>query len=79
MFAIYQRTVRPMTAITTIMTLYSNGYYSGVKSWQDQKSVTFVELAIDLTNSFIVGSCVGVTYPVSIPMLVAYEYIQYGL
>lgn len=78
MFAIYQRTVRPMTAITTIMTLYSNGYYSGVKSWQDQKSVTFVELTIDLTNSFIVGSCVGITYPVSIPMLVAYEYIHYG-
>lgn len=79
MFAIYQRTVRPMTAITTIFSLYSNGYSSGVKGWQDQKSISFVELTIDLTNSFVVGSCVGITYPVSIPLLVAYEYSQYGL
>ena len=69
----YTKTVKPITAGVMVFTLYSGGYYDGTGSafYNTEFPITF---PLDIAYYAIIGSCVGITYPISIPIIVAYEY-----
>lgn len=76
--AFYTRTVKPITGISVIVSVYSNGYSNGVDLLlDDNKRLSFVPFVLDLAQSAVIGSCIGIIYPVSIPLLVTYEYMTY--
>jgi hypothetical protein len=76
--AFYVKTVTPITCISVVVTVYSSGYSNGVELWfDDNKRLSFVPFVLDLAQSAVIGSCIGITYPVSIPAMVTYEYMDY--
>jgi hypothetical protein len=57
--------------------MYSGGYSAGATDWIYKKTNTpFIPFALDIAFCAVVGSCIGITYPVSVPILLAYEYLQ---
>lgn len=69
----YTKTVKPITAGVMIFTLYSGGYHDGTNSafYKTEFPITF---PLDIAYYAIIGSCLGIAYPISIPSFFAYEY-----
>ena len=71
MNSVYQKTVKPVTAIITIFTVYSKGYYDAVTDLQLNRPPSFTGILLGITESSLLGYCIGMTYPVSIPFAIA--------
>jgi hypothetical protein len=71
MYSIFQKTVKPVTAMTTTFTVYSKGYYDAVTDLQFNRPPSFTGILIGITESSLLGYCIGMTYPVSIPIAIA--------
>jgi hypothetical protein len=69
----YTKTVKPITAGVMVFTLYSGGYHDGTNSafYKTEFPITF---PLDIAYYAIIGSCLGIMYPISIPSFFAYEY-----
>ena len=77
MNTIYQKTVKPMTTLTTILTVYTKGYYDAVTDLQLNRAPSFTGILLGITESSLFGYCIGVTYPVSIPIIIcSFAYIS---
>jgi hypothetical protein len=72
MYSIFQKTVKPVTAVTTILTVYSRGYYDAVTDLQLNRQPSFTGILLGITEGSLLGCCIGMTYPVSIPIAIAY-------
>jgi hypothetical protein len=73
----YMKTVKPVTTGATIISMYSGGYSAGATDLIYKKTNTpFIPFVLDIAFCAVIGSCVGITYPVSVPLLLAYEYYQ---
>ena len=73
----YTNTVKPVTAISLIVSMYSGGYSSGVDDWIYGKKIAFIPFIMVIAQSAVVGSCIGITYPVSINVLLEIDYTMY--
>ena len=67
----YNKTVKPVTAIITTFTVYSKGYYDAVTDLQLNRPPSFTGILLGITESSLLGYCIGMTYPVSIPIAIA--------
>jgi hypothetical protein len=74
----YMNTVKPITASSVIISLYSCGYSTAVDNLINNTNLNYTTFVLDIAHSAIIGSCVGIAYPVSIPMMVSINYIMYG-
>ena len=73
----YMKTVKPVTTGATIISMYSGGYSAGATDWiYKNHTPPFIPFALDIASCAVIGSCIGITYPVSVPLLLAYEYYQ---
>ena len=64
---IYSRTVKPITVVTSILSVYTCGYDRGAKDVNHIHRVYAYML-----QSLIVGYCIGITYPISIPGFICF-------
>jgi len=72
MNATYRVTVKPVTALVTIFAVYAKGYYDAVTDLQFNRPPSFVGILLGITESSLFGYCVGMTYPISIPIVIVY-------
>ena len=70
MHSIYQKTVKPATAIITTFTVYTKGYYDAVTDLHLNRPPSFTGILLGITESSLFGYCIGVTYPVSVPIII---------
>jgi hypothetical protein len=75
--AFYAKTVRPVTGVCVVVSVYSNGYNNGVDWWVNDRRMTVIPFLMGLIKSAVIGSCIGITYPVSIPAVIALDYMEY--
>ncbi len=77
MYSIFQKTVKPVTGLTTVFTVYIKGYYDAVTDLQLNRAPSFVGILVGITESSLLGYCIGMTYPVSIPIIIgSFAYIS---
>jgi hypothetical protein len=72
--ALYTNTVQPATICSVIVSVYSSGYSIGVDCTLDNKIAPFIPFLSNLVYSAAFGCLVGITYPVSVPALLAIDY-----
>jgi hypothetical protein len=70
MNSIFQKTVKPVTAIITTCTVYTKGYYDAVTDLQFNRQPSFTGILLGVTESSLFGYCIGMTYPVSVPIII---------
>ena len=70
MYSIFQKTVKPVTAIVTTFTVYSKGYYDAVTDLHLNRPPSFTGILLGITESSLFGYCIGMTYPVSVPIII---------
>lgn len=74
----YMNTVKPITAGSVIISLYSSGYSTATDNLINYNpNLNYTTFVLDIAHSAVIGSCVGMTYPISIPMIVSINYIMY--
>jgi len=71
-------TVKPITASSVIISLYSSGYSTATDNLINNTNLNYTTFVLDIAHSAVIGSCLGITYPISIPMMVSIDYIMYG-
>ena len=71
---LYTNTVKPATMCCVIVSVYSSGYSIGVDSTIENKVAPFIPFLSNLVYSATFGCLVGMTYPVSVPLLLAIDY-----
>jgi hypothetical protein len=77
MNSVFQKTVKPMTAFTTMLTVYTKGYYDAVTDLHLNRMPSFTSILLGVTESSLFGYCIGMTYPVSIPIIIgSFAYIS---
>lgn len=77
MHPIYQKSVKPATAIITTFTVYTKGYYDAVTDLQLNRMPSFTGILRGVTESSLFGYCIGMTYPVSVPIIIgSFAYIS---
>jgi len=74
----YMNTVKPITAGSVIISLYSTGYSTGADNLINNTNLNYTTFVLDIAHSAVIGSCVGIAYPISIPMMVSIDYIMYS-
>jgi hypothetical protein len=72
MFALYTKSVKPITAATTILAVYTRGYYDAVVNEQFRKKTSLIDDVVSMTESAVIGAAIGVTYPIGIPATLLY-------
>jgi hypothetical protein len=60
MNSVYQKTVKPMTAVTTMLTVYTKGYYDAVTDLQLNRMPSFTSILLGITESSLFGYCIGI-------------------
>jgi hypothetical protein len=77
MYSIFQKTVKPMTAIITTFTVYTKGYYDAVTDLHLNREPSFTSILLGVTEGSLFGYCIGATYPVSVPIIIGtFAYIS---
>ena len=71
MNSIFQKTVKPVTAIITVFTVYSKGYYDAVTDLHLNRPPSFTGILLGITEGSLLGYTIGMTYPISIPIAIA--------
>lgn len=71
---IYVQTVKPVTYTAVLLSSYTRGYSDVCDRVFDKKIEGFVGFVQSNTESILWGIGIGVTYPVSIPVLAMYIY-----
>ena len=71
---LYTNTVNPATLCCVIVSVYSGGYNIGADSTLDNKVAPFIPFMSNLVYSASIGCFIGMTYPVSVPLLFAMDY-----
>jgi hypothetical protein len=72
MHSIYRQTVKPVSACTTIFTVYAKGYHDAVTDLQFNRPPSFTGILLGVTEGSLIGYFMGMTYPISIPIAIAY-------
>lgn len=73
---VYSNTVKPVTACSFVVSVYSGGYSTGATDVIYNKMTPFMPFMVDIVYSAVLGICIGITYPISIPALLTLEYVN---
>ena len=75
--AIYKATVIPVTCCTVPLSVYSRGYSDQCDRMLSKPPppYTIYTHVISLLESGLLGYCIGITYPIGIPGIIAYIYL----
>lgn len=73
---LYMRTVKPVTYNAILLTSYTRGYSDVHDYIFNNKITSYVEFMQSNTESILLGIGIGVSYPISIPALAIYIYMD---
>ncbi len=77
MNSVFRQTVKPVTGLTTVFTVYIKGYYDAVTDLQLNRPPSFTGILLGITESSLLGYFIGMTYPVSVPIIIgSFAYIS---
>ena len=75
----YKKTVKPITAISVILCVNSYGYHNSFVDYEYKRNQTIMGLTSNIAYSAMIGSCIGIIYPITVPVIVMLESYDYYL
>ena len=69
----YRKTVKPITAISVILCVDSYGYHNSFVDYEYKRNPTVMNMGVNIAYSAMIGSCIGITYPITVPVIIMLE------
>ena len=69
----YKQTVKPITVISVILCVDSYGYHNSRLDFVYNRKPTVMGLGVNIAYSAMIGGCIGVIYPIAVPVIIMLE------